>query len=594
MRPGDRLPSAARFGSLALVAIALRVFTIQSFAGDLRMQDPILDARYYLDLATRLSVGQGWPAGPIFMSPLFPWLLSGLFHFTSATPVTVHVAQTVLGLATLALLVATVRRDFGSGPAWCAGLLFVLFGPILAMEGQILTESLLLFLGVAAIRLWPRAEATRPWIDLLFGIVAGLLTIGRGVYLLLPALALLPLVGKRRWLRAGLVLAGTALALLPLAVRQTQTSGRLSFLTMNGGMNLYLGNNPAARGIYSLPPDVDLEKDPTAARSASIAAGRTLTLAESDRYWRGRAIAALQADPARAGWLMGRKALLFFSPKEIPQIEDFQVLAGAHWPLRVAFLRFGWILPLAALGAVSVLRAERRHSIAWFALIAIGLISTLLFFATGRYRIPVMGGFLGLAGVGLHQLWRMRSDALDRRWLLLPIAVALVELVFPTYAESKARAFDAYQLGLRYQRQGRLEQALSSMENATRFEPDDATNWHGLGAVLVRAGRLPQAIDAYRRAVALDPHVAATHYNLAIVLARGGQEQLALDEFRAAVEIDPLDPAVRSDYGIALARTGAVDAAVAEWQEALRIAPGYEPAARALSSMRPAPGTPSR
>ncbi|MFN8549457.1 MAG: tetratricopeptide repeat protein [Candidatus Eisenbacteria bacterium] len=596
MRSGDRTTSIARLSALALlvVAVGLRVLTIQSFAGDLRMQDPILDARYYLDLAARLSVGQGWPPGPIFMSPLFPWLLSGLFHFASATPLTVHLALAFLGLATLTLLVATVRRDFGSGPAWCAACLFVLFGPILAMEGQILTESLLLLLGVAAIRLWPRDQTNPAWSDFLFGVVTGLLTIGRGVYLLLAAVAVAALGAKRRWLRGGLVLVGAIIALLPLAVRQTQTSGHFSILTMNGGMNLYLGNNRTARGIYSLPPEVDLEKDPTAARSASIAVGRNLTLAESDRYWRDRAIGALRADPARAAWLMGRKALLFFSPKEIPQIEDFQVLAGAHWPLRVAFLRFGWVLPLAVLGAAFALRGDRARSTAWLALIGIGFVSTLLFFATGRYRIPVMGGFLGLAGVGLHQLWQMRRGVTPRQWVLLPIAVALVQFLFPTYSESKAQAFDAYQLGLRYQRQGRLEQAIASMESATRLEPEDATNWHGLGAALVRAGRVPQAIAAYQRAVAIDPQVAATHYNLAIVLARGGQERLALDEFRAALAIDPLDPAVRSDYGVALARTGAVEDAVAQWQEALRIAPGYEPAARALAAVRGTPGSPAR
>ncbi len=579
---------------LFLLAAGLRIATIVSFARDLRMQDPILDARYYLDVATRLSVGQGWPPGPLFMSPLFPWLLSGLFRATPATPLTAHVALALLGLASMALLFRAVDRDFGRAPAWAAAFLFVLFGPILAMEGQVLTESLLLFLALAAINLWPDRRGAL-WIDLGFGFAGGLLAIGRGVFLLLPLTAVGIMLARDRsglaWRRAGTIAAGVLLALLPLIAYQTKASGRLEILTLNGGMNLYLGNNPAARGIYSLPPEIDLEKDPTAARSASILAGRTLNLVQSDRYWRDRAIASLAANPGRALWLFARKAELYFSPVEIPQIEDFQVLAKAHWPLRVALLRFGWILPLAVMGVIGLPKERRARLVPWLGLIAVGLVSTVIFFATGRYRIPVIGAFLGLAGIGLVIV----IDAVKRRrrlLLVLPLVIA-IELLLPRYSTPKAEAFDAYQLGLRYQRQNRLTEALSSMRRSTEIEPDDATHWHGVGAVLVRMGRMDDAAESYRRAIALDPRSPQTHYNLAIVLARGGREDLALEEFRQAITLDPLDPQVRSDYGVALARSGRPDDAIAQWEEALRLSPGYEPARRGLASVRPGPtGTP--
>ncbi|MCC7141440.1 MAG: tetratricopeptide repeat protein [Candidatus Eisenbacteria bacterium] len=598
-----------RLGVLALSALAvgLRAATVVSMGSDPRLSEPILDGRYYLDLSARLAAGQGWPPGPHFMSPLLPALLSVVFRVVSATPLTVHLLHAALGIATGTLLALAARRDFGAGPGWCAAILFALCGPILAMEGQVLTESLLLFLGAAALWAWPVPPTVeRPggdhggWIrgtaprELLFGAICGCLTVGRATFALLP-LAAVTLILVRRG-RAGhsglaLVLAGLAVSLLPLGIHQSTRSGAVSLTTMNGGLNLYLGNNPAARGMYSLPPEVDLEQDITATRSASILAGRSLSQLEADRFWSERARTGMLADPARTARLLGRKALLFLTPREIPQIEDFQVLEEHHLPLRLAFVRFWLLLPLAVVGTVVLVRDRNWASSGWVALILIGWLTTTVFFATGRYRLPILVGFLGLAGVGLHRIClvigRREGWFGSRVPLAAGVIVAATQFALPSYSAERARAYDAYQMGLRLQKADRLDEALASMRRATELDPRDATNWHGVGVIFVRQGKLREAAEAYRQAIAIDPREATTRYNLAIVLARSGQETLALPEFQAAVEIDPLDPKVRTDYGIALARTGNLPAAVSQWQEALRVAPGYAPAMRALQSAPP-------
>src|SRR5512138_2120495 len=96
---GDRL-----WWLLLLAAVLLRVAGTAGLAADLRVSEPILDGRYYLDVAGRLASGRGWPEGPIVMPPLYPWVLGLLFRLTGASTLAVQIFQAALGLGTLALL----------------------------------------------------------------------------------------------------------------------------------------------------------------------------------------------------------------------------------------------------------------------------------------------------------------------------------------------------------------------------------------------------------------------------------------------------------------------------------------------------------
>ncbi len=587
----------------------------------MRVSDPILDGRHYLDLAERLAGGGGWPDEPHFMTPLYPAVLSVIFRAAPVSVAAVQIFQAILGLATLAILFVAVRRDLGMGAAIAAGGLYALYGPILANESQVLVEGLLLFLSVVAIWFWPRAgdRFRRP---LIFGVTVGLLTLGRGVYLLLPAAAaaMLILRGRRQmaarlkpvaWIALGLVL-----SLLPCAIHQTRTTGRLTILTLNGGINLYIGNNPSARGVYSQPTELDLEHDPTGARSASIVAGEQLTLAESSRFWTRRTLESARERPGRLVWLLARKAMLYMSPDELPQIEAFELLRETHLPLRAAFLSFGWILPLGAFGAAAWLRhsargvrahtsreegAGRRRDLAdpgerqaglepYLILILVGWIATILFFATGRYRIPYMAGFIAAAGYGLHFLWGMiRVRRLPWIAAVVPLVVG-AQLAIPGYSLDSVRSHDAYQRGIRLQRAGDPVSAIAAYRQALEIDQTRGEAWHGMGAALVSMERLPEAAEAYERAAALLPHTALTRYNLGIVLGRMGQDAAALEWFRAAVALDPYDPGMRSDLGVAFARLGRFEEAAEQFREALNLDPDHGPSIRYLRSLPPGSG----
>ncbi len=631
------MPALWIMALIFLVAALLRIWAGIELSRDMRVSDPILDGRYYLDLAERLAGGGGWPDEPHFMTPLYPAVLSVIFRAAPVSVATVQVFQAILGLATLAILFLAVRRDLGMGAAIAAGALFAIYGPILANESQVLVEGLLLFLSAVAIWFWPRA-GDRFLRLLLFGVTVGLLTLGRGVYLLLPAAAAAMLILRgRRQLAAQLkpvawIALGLAVSLLPCAVHQTRTTGKLTILTLNGGINLYIGNNPSARGVYSQPAELDLEQDPTGARSASMLAGQPLTLAESSRFWTRRTLESARERPGRLVWLLARKVMLYMSPDELPQIEAFDLLRETHLPLRAAFVGFGLVLPAAALGVVAWFRRRRYAGVfpvlqsagaverpedggrsrgpaaaagrcvqdgpapgslgvePYLILILVGWIATILFFATGRYRIPYMAGFIAAAGYGIHFLWGMiRARRLSRLAAVVPLAVG-IQLAIPGYSLDSVRVHDAYQRGIRLQRAGDPVSAIAAYREALKIDHAHGEAWHGMGAALVSMGRLPEAAEAYERAAALLPHTALTRYNLGVVLGRMGHDADAVEWFREAVALDPYDPVMRSDLGVTFARLGRFAEAAEQFREALELDPHHEPSIRHLRSLPPGSG----
>lgn len=587
--PGQALRSwgPRRLGAAAAIAVAavgLRIWSVTLLLKDLRITDPILDGRFYLDMALRLAHGQTAPAEPYFMTPLYPSLLSLFFTWGTPTVQTILVGQSVLGLATLVLLAAAARRDLGASAAWGTAILYTLCGPILAMESQVLVESTLLLLAAAALWYWPAPEK-RLYRLPLFGLICGGLTSGRGVFALLPLAAMGYLALRLRfrvklWLRNSLLIAaGVAIALAPMFIHQWRTTGAPHVLTLNGGLNLYIGNNELSRGIYSQPPELDIERDFTGVKAASKAMGMKLTMEQSSHYWAGRALDFMHRHPSRALWLFGRKALLYLSPTEIPQLEVFSALRRSTPPLAVAFLDFAWILPLAALGTGWWLRARRGivpsaspggnrrgpvriadraipEVIPWITLIAVGWISTIVFFATARYRIPFLAGFLGLAALGITALLEMvRSRRASLLLVVLPLAFGF-ERILPRYDMKRAEAHDIYTIGRRLDDRGEYQAALARYQEALQLSPREVAAWYGIGYCNLQLGHAAEAATAFENAARSMPYSPATYNDLAAAYLQLGRKDDAVRALQQALRLDPENQLLRNNLARILAQKG--------------------------------------
>jgi Flp pilus assembly protein TadD len=101
-------------------------------------------------------------------------------------------------------------------------------------------------------------------------------------------------------------------------------------------------------------------------------------------------------------------------------------------------------------------------------------------------------------------------------------------------------------LGVIYRQAGKLKEAVSELEQATRLSPQQPIYLNQLGIAYRQQGEFAKARDAYQRAVALDPGYAAAVLNLGILYDLYlGDTQRALELYARYLSLLPNgDPTV--------------------------------------------------
>ena len=77
----------------------------------------------------------------------------------------------------------------------------------------------------------------------------------------------------------------------------------------------------------------------------------------------------------------------------------------------------------------------------------------------------------------------------------------------------------------------RFPDAVASLREAARLQPDFAVAHHNLGYVLNLAGKHEEAIAAYKQAILVKPDFATAYHNLAVVYLDAGKRGLALEQY---------------------------------------------------------------
>ncbi|MDE3180925.1 MAG: tetratricopeptide repeat protein [Acidobacteriota bacterium] len=110
--------------------------------------------------------------------------------------------------------------------------------------------------------------------------------------------------------------------------------------------------------------------------------------------------------------------------------------------------------------------------------------------------------------------------------------------------------------GIKDLRAGKVDAAVSNLQQAVARKPDDPYANYYLGIALAEKGDGRRAVAAFERALAERPQSAEIHYNFGIALWQMGDAMQALREFRQAVNLNPDDGLARCALGKALLREG--------------------------------------
>ena len=585
------------------------------------------DSRAYDQWAQRIAGGDWIGREVFYQAPLYPYFLAVLYAIAGRHLLLVRTVQAIIGSAACVLLGLAARRLISNRAGLTAGLLLALYAPAIFFDALIqksvldgfficLALSLIGRIGVRLkadptangrqhcrrVRLQPdplrrtrlpafawlrrgsperRARRRQPdptliWLAL--GLVVGALSLTReNAIVFTLVLAIWAFTYRAR--AAAAFLAGVAILIVPVAVRNSALGGGFSVTTSQFGPNFYIGNNEHADGTYQPlrvgrgAPEYERQD---ATEIAQRALGRTLTPADVSSYWTGRARQFIASSPGAWVRLLGRKLLLLVNRTEIVDTESEE--SHAEWSplLRITSFvgHFGVLVPLAALGMMAAW-PQRKESAVVYAMFGAYAASVVGFYVFARYRYPLVPFLVLFSAAGLTEgvnaagKWRQRRAP----WAFAGIAAVAVLSNWPLLSSALNRAATEQNLGAALQSDGRPADAMTHYRRAIELAPDYAPAYNNLASALRATGQLDGAIVTYQRALELRADFPDAHYNLANALLERGRADEAAEHLRIAMQAITPSADVHNNLGLALAAQGRPDEAAAEFRKALELEP---------------------
>jgi tetratricopeptide (TPR) repeat protein len=622
-------------GAAVGLSLLLRVLYFLQVRGNPYFAAPVMDEGYHDLWAREIAAGDLTSRIPFFRAPLYPYLLGGAYRLAGGPDFTaVRGGQLLLGAVTPLLVWAIARRLLPGRPGLAAAAAFVsaLDGMLIYFEAELLLESLLAPLSALLVWLILRARETgaaRRWFAA--GLALGAFAVTRpNVLLFAPLLAVIASGRKpHRWGRAAALTAGTCALVLPVTAINWRAGGDLVLVAWQGGLNFFLGNNAEANGWSATAPSI-FRVDwwggyEDAIALAEQAEGRKLLPSEVSDHWYARAREWWRENPIDGVVLTLRKVVYLFSGIEFGNNRDDALFFREFVPAWTPFL---WALtvmmPLAVVGAAALWRRGDGDSRTVVLYAAVYSISVILFFVTGRYRVPLRPLLAIFAVEGGRLLWeRLRHGGVRG---LAPAAAttaaAFLVDVNPwtrEYAPPPAQFYQsvanvhrangdldealewqlrtlesdpAYpegnlNLGTMYLERGDPAAALPAFRREQALDPADGRNLASMAQALEQLGRTAEAEQAYSAAEAAGLEDAPALYNHALCLerlGRGTEEVEAM--YRRAVARDSTFADAWNNLGVVLARAGRLPEAVPMWERAVAARPDHPRASENLERAR--------
>jgi tetratricopeptide (TPR) repeat protein len=204
--------------------------------------------------------------------------------------------------------------------------------------------------------------------------------------------------------------------------------------------------------------------------------------------------------------------------------------------------------------------------------------------------------FTYIPSIGIFIILIWGTAELAQRWKIQPAApatiaiVAMVPCIFLTrqqicfwknsetlcehaLAVTKNNYIAHFCLGVTFEKQNRLEDAMNEYRAAIAEKPDYAPAHNNLGFMLGSAGKFDEALTEFNEALQCESDTAKTHFGMGVIYGREGQTQKAIAEFQSATKLEPDWPDAHFNLGIALEHSGQLDEAVVELQTAVNLEP---------------------
>ena len=438
---------SARFCAVLLVSLvvkALLAFAVSDIA-------PQYDERQFLRFATDVYQGNGPPV--LWRAPGYQLFMALGLALAGGESLGIRLLQVLASVASSLLVYRIARREWGEGAGLAAGAFVALYPAQVAFSHLLWSETLYCFLTLFAFeRLLAADRRGSLAIALSAGLLLGAASLTRSTGLGLVAVSGVWLLfrGRTGVRPAAALLAGAALLVVPWSLHATARAGCPVLVDMNGGYNIWNGNNEyipegvqAVWGVglrlengmdpslVEFLPD-DQWRDEVAYRMASAGIASRFDC-DGSAWYRDRGVAEVLSDPGEFLLRIPLKLSSLWSPDLFLTrhlVRDWYGETPVALALGLALLALAAsVVPLvlgpAALAALSRTRL-RSLALLW---VLLYLAAHSVIFGVSRMHFPlvpllvllVAGVFLGDEAGARQRMWRRGAP-----WMVLVLAAWLL------------------------------------------------------------------------------------------------------------------------------------------------------------------------
>jgi hypothetical protein len=407
------------FGS----AVSVRIIALHQFAQTALFWQPRGDAGEYLSQAHNIINGVSSTGNVQFLSSvLYPYFLAMLMRL-QLNLFNIAICQIIIGSlgCVLMFLLSMVITGGNRLLSLCAGLMMAAYGLLIFLDTNLLSVSITTFCIIGCILYCLRSiERSNTLLSLPAGIMLGVAALDRtNILVFLPVVVWYYM--SHRGIKPGKMLfrsviyfvIGMVLVITPFALRNYLRSGDLILASNNWGVNLYIGNNPEARGVFLIPESSGLHNTEhiyeDAKAVAEKAEGKALKPSKVSEFWARKALSFISHNVKAEIRLLVTKLGLLLNAYEVPNHLNFYFFRQEIIPaLKFGFVGFWLLAPLAICGILmTVRRGLTRKDILLLGYAVFYILSLLPFFVSDRYRVPLIPILAFYAAVAIIELWRL-------------------------------------------------------------------------------------------------------------------------------------------------------------------------------------------
>jgi len=462
-----------------------------------------------------------------------------IFGHKLAAAACVQIVLDSLSCFLLYFLSVKIFRKEGVG--LLASLIYACYSIAIFYTGFLLDTTLVVFLNILSFLLLLYAEEKKKallWV--LAGVIAGLSALMKAsILLFLPFFAVWLLyvrrkekILKRTALDITFLIFGVIVVIAPFAVRNYVIDKKFMPFPVQGGLNFFIGNNPVAEGTYisfTEIPDSPIEQVKASVRLAERelrkegripSPEKHLTQSQASNYWFLKGLRFIVNNKYRYLRLCLKKIFLFWNAEEIYLNVNYYFCQKFIPVLNFPFFSFGIIAPFAILGFIFAIREKLRNAYPAMLFIFAQMISLILYYVVGRYRMPAAPFIIMFCAYGIFSFKVFLNQ--EKLKELVVFSLLLVVLFMAVNKErapvnSKNNFAASYSnLGNVYFAKRMPDEAIREYKNAIKERPDYTQAHLNLGNVYYLKNMFKEAAAEFEETVKLDPYNGQAHNNLAV------------------------------------------------------------------------------